>query len=172
MLAAILIAGGLGAAAFHPPAAALAHRLGGDRPGFTMSVYITGGTLGFSLGPLVFAPVAQRFRHRMYPAACHTGTSPPAILHSACAADSAASVHSSAGSLPSAPTPSRWRCSTRSSCFGRSRRSTFATFVPVMLTRRGLTIGEAGASVAAYLFASGVGGFFGGPAADRFGARR
>ena len=34
-----------------------------------------------------------------------------------------------------------------------------------------MTIGEAGASVALYLFASGVGGFFGGPAADRFGAR-
>ena len=49
MLAVILFVGGLGAAAFHPPAAALAHRLGGDRPGLAMSVYITGGTLGFSL---------------------------------------------------------------------------------------------------------------------------
>jgi MFS transporter, FSR family, fosmidomycin resistance protein len=48
----------------------------------------------------------------------------------------------------------------------------FATFVPVMLTRRGLTVSEAGAIVAAYLFASGAGGFFGGPAADRFGPRR
>ncbi len=61
MLAAILIIGGLGAAAFHPPAAALAHRLGGDRPGLAMSVYITGGTLGFSFGPLMFAPFAERF---------------------------------------------------------------------------------------------------------------
>jgi FSR family fosmidomycin resistance protein-like MFS transporter len=40
-----------------------------------------------------------------------------------------------------------------------------------MLTRRGMTIGEAGASVALYLFGSGVGGFFGGPAADRYGPR-
>ena len=61
MLAVILIAGGLGGAAFHPPAAALAHRLGGDRPGLAMSVHITGGTLGFSLGPLLFAPFAERF---------------------------------------------------------------------------------------------------------------
>jgi MFS transporter, FSR family, fosmidomycin resistance protein len=59
MLAAILIAGGLGGAAFHPPAAALAHRLGGERRGLAMSVYISGGTLGFSLGPLMFAPFAQ-----------------------------------------------------------------------------------------------------------------
>src|SRR3954464_7505603 len=32
ILATILVVGGLGAAAFHPPAAALAHRLGGTRP--------------------------------------------------------------------------------------------------------------------------------------------
>jgi FSR family fosmidomycin resistance protein-like MFS transporter len=61
VLALILMVGGLGTAAFHPPAAALAHRLGGDSPGLSMSVYITGGTLGFSLGPLMFAPFAQRF---------------------------------------------------------------------------------------------------------------
>src|SRR4051794_3390926 len=61
VLALILVVGGLGAAAFHPPAAALAHRLGGDRPGLSMSVYITGGTLGFSFGPLMFAPFADRF---------------------------------------------------------------------------------------------------------------
>ncbi len=33
MLAAILIIGGLGGAAFHPPAATLAHKLGGAQPG-------------------------------------------------------------------------------------------------------------------------------------------
>ena len=47
----------------------------------------------------------------------------------------------------------------------------FATFVPVMLTRRGLSVSEAGAIVAVYLFASGAGVFLGGPAADRFGPR-
>jgi MFS transporter, FSR family, fosmidomycin resistance protein len=47
----------------------------------------------------------------------------------------------------------------------------FATFLPVMLTRRGMSVGGAGAVVAAYLFAGGVGGFFGGPAADRWGPK-
>src|SRR5690242_4820963 len=59
VLAALLIVGGLGGAAFHPPAAALAHRLGGAHRGLAMSVHITGGTLGFSMGPLLFAPAAQ-----------------------------------------------------------------------------------------------------------------
>jgi FSR family fosmidomycin resistance protein-like MFS transporter len=48
----------------------------------------------------------------------------------------------------------------------------FATFMPVMLTRRGLSVAAAGSAVAVYLLASGVGGFLGGPAADRWGARR
>ena len=48
----------------------------------------------------------------------------------------------------------------------------FSTFVPVMLTRRGLSVSQAGTAVAIYLFASGIGGFFGGPTADRFGAKK
>ena len=55
------VVGGLGGAAFHPPAAALVHRLGGNRRGLAMSVHITGGSLGFSLGPLLFAPFAERY---------------------------------------------------------------------------------------------------------------
>ena len=71
MAAAILIVGGLGGAAFHPPAAALAYRLGGDRPGLAMSVHITGGSLGFSMGPLLFAPFAQAFGLEWTPIARH-----------------------------------------------------------------------------------------------------
>jgi fucose permease len=50
--------------------------------------------------------------------------------------------------------------------------SSFSTFVPVMLTQRGLSLAQAGTAVSVYLFATGLGGFFGGPAADRFGPRR
>jgi len=170
-LAAILITGGLGAAAFHPPAAALAHRLGGDRPGFTMSVYITGGTLGFSLGPLLFAPFAQHFGIEHTPLLAIPGLLvliffvrrvPPIPLHP--------STHRGFGALRPYAKPLALLYSI---VVLRTLASlTFATFVPVMLTRRGLTVAEAGASVAAYLFASGVGGFFGGPCADRFGPRK
>jgi MFS transporter, FSR family, fosmidomycin resistance protein len=47
----------------------------------------------------------------------------------------------------------------------------FATFMPVMLTSRGMSLAASGGAVAAYLFASGIGGFLGGPSADRFGHR-
>jgi FSR family fosmidomycin resistance protein-like MFS transporter len=48
----------------------------------------------------------------------------------------------------------------------------FATFMPVMLTRRGTSVSAAGGAVAAYLFATSVGGFIGGSVADVWGARR
>jgi FSR family fosmidomycin resistance protein-like MFS transporter len=48
----------------------------------------------------------------------------------------------------------------------------FATFVPVMLTRRGLSVSQAGGAVSMYLIAVGLGGFFGGPLADQYGPRR
>jgi FSR family fosmidomycin resistance protein-like MFS transporter len=171
MLAAILIVGGLGAAAFHPPAAALAHRLGGDRPGLAMSVYITGGTLGFSLGPLMFAPFAERFGLSLTPILAVPGLIvvafflsrvPPMPVHAA----------ASAGLRALAPYVKPLALLYTIVVLRTLTAISFSTFVPVMLTRRGLSVTQAGTAVAFYLFASGIGGFFGGPTADRFGAKR
>jgi FSR family fosmidomycin resistance protein-like MFS transporter len=41
-----------------------------------------------------------------------------------------------------------------------------------MMTRRGLSVSEAGVAVTCYLLAGSFGGLVGGPMADRFGARR
>jgi FSR family fosmidomycin resistance protein-like MFS transporter len=170
LLAAILIVGGLGGAAFHPPAAALAHRLGGDHRGLAMSVHITGGTLGFSLGPLLFAPAAQHLGLNWTPMLAIPGLVviafflrrvPPIEVH-----------HATGGGLRALRPYARPLALLYIIVVLRTLASlAFATFVPVMLTRRGLSVSQAGAIVAVYLFASGAGGFLGGPAADRFGPR-
>jgi FSR family fosmidomycin resistance protein-like MFS transporter len=171
MLAVILIAGGLGAAAFHPPAAALAHRLGGDHPGFAMSVYITGGTLGFSFGPLMFAPFAERFGLTWTPLLALPGLVAVAFFLSRVPA---MPLHpSSSGGLRTLRPYAKPLGLLYLIVVLRTLTAiSFATFVPVMLTRRGLSVSQAGSAVAIYLFASGLGGFFGGPAADRFGPRK
>jgi FSR family fosmidomycin resistance protein-like MFS transporter len=172
MLAGILMLGGLGTAAFHPPAAALAHRLGGRYSGLAMSVYITGGSLGLSLGPLVFAPFVQRFGVTWtpllaIPALLVVGSFatkvPPFTLNSGGAASGLAGLRPFAKPLALLYSIVVLRTLTSLS---------IATFAPVLLTRRGIAVGAAGSIVAAYLFASGIGGFLGGPLADRFGARR
>ena len=171
MLAAVLVVGGLGGAAFHPPAATLAHRLGGDRPGFAMSVYISGGTLGFSLGPLLFAPFAQHVGLHWTPLLALPGL---AVIAFFVARVPRFEWPVDRGRGLSALRPyARPLALLYAIVVLRTMTSiAFATFLPVMLTRRGMSVGGAGAVVAAYLFASGVGGFFGGPAADRWGPRQ
>lgn len=171
MLATILVIGGLGTAAFHPPAAALAHRLGGDRQGLAMSVYITGGSLGFSLGPLLFAPFAQRYGMEWTALLAIPGlaviafflTKVPPIPHHP----------SSRGGFTALRPYAKPLALLYAIVVLRTLTSLgFATFVPVMLTRRGMSVAQAGVAISLYLFASGIGGFSGGPLADRYGPRK
>lgn len=173
VLAAVLLAGGLGGAAFHPPAAALVHRLGGTSAGLAMSIHITGGSLGFSLGPLLFAPFAERYGLDALPilvlpavilvVLCVRSIPPMTRLHERDEAGGFKALRPYAKPLTLLYLIVLLRTLT-ALCF--------STFVPVMLTQRGLTVGAAGTAVAVYLFAAGMGGFIGGPLADRFGARR
>ena len=171
MLAAILVVGGLGGAAFHPPAAAVAYRLGGARPGLAMSVHITGGSLGFSLGPLLFAPFAQRYGLAWTPLLAIPGLLVVAFLLSRVPhVDLPRTAHGGIRALKRYARPL-----TLLYLIVVLRTLTsiaFATFMPVMLTRQGRSLSYSGTAVAAYLFASGIGGFLGGPSADRFGPRR
>src|SRR5438045_4301827 len=152
-------------------ASALAHSLGGARPGFSMSVYISGGTLGFALGPLMFAPFAQRFGMHWTPLLMIPGLVVIAFFLKRVPAMT--SAHTSRGGFTALrpyakPLGLLYLCVVL-----RTMTSiAFATYVPIMLTRRGLSVAAAGVIVASYLFASGLGGFFGGPAADRFGPKR
>jgi len=174
MLAAILIIGGLGGAAFHPPAAALVHRYSGQHRGFAMSFHITSGTLGQAMAPLLFAPFVQRFGLRAMPWLVVPGLGVlggvllrrvPAVerLHESTASRGLQALRPYAKPLTLLYVIVVLRTLTAIS---------FSTFIPIMLTRRGMSIAQAGTAASVYLCAVGAGGFFGGPIADRFGARR
>jgi FSR family fosmidomycin resistance protein-like MFS transporter len=168
--AAILLAGGLGCAAFHPPGAALVHRLGGHHPGLAMSVYITGGTLGFAFGPLMFAPVAERFGLAWTPLLALPGLAVVAlILPRVPQLD----IHGASGGGLRALRPYAKPLTLLYTIVVLRTLTALAiaTFVPVMLTRRGVSASAAAAIVTLYLFGSGIGGFAGGPMADRYGPR-
>jgi MFS transporter, FSR family, fosmidomycin resistance protein len=172
MLGAILVVGGLGAAAFHPPGAALVHRLGQARTGAAMSFYITGGSLGFALGPLVFAPFAERYGLHWTPVLMVPALAALALLLPRVPPiDRVGATGDLAGFRALLPYK---RPLTLLYLIVVTRTLTalsFATFMPVMLTRRGISLTDAGIAVGVYFLASSVGGFLGGPVADRWGPR-
>jgi len=171
-LGVILVLGGFGGAMFHPPAAALVHAISDHRKGFSMSVHITGGSLGFSIAPIVFAPMI---------AAVGLGWSPVIAIPGLVA------LAYTLRRVPPIEPPPRGSAGGFRGLRPYARPLTLlyfvvvlrtltgaglATFMPVLLTRQGMGVGEASAAVSLYLFLSGIGGFLGGPLADRFGPRR
>lgn len=172
VLGMILVIGGFGGAAFHPPAAALVYRLADHRKGLAMSTHLSGGSLGFSAAPVLFAPFVAYMGLRWSPLIMIPGLLalswtlrqvPPMTVPHKHERSTWASLRPAAGPLSLLYFTIVLRTATT---YG------FMTFTPTLLTLQGFTIGEASAAVSLYLFASGVGGFLGGPLADRLGARR
>jgi MFS transporter, FSR family, fosmidomycin resistance protein len=168
----ILVVGGLGAAAFHPPAAAMVHGLAGPRKGYAMSFHITGGSLGFSLGPLLFAPFAERYGLPWTPLLMVPALGILAVVLRRVPQIETLAGHSASGGFRALSPYKKPLTLLYVVVVLRTLGAlSFATFMPVMLTRRGMSVAEAGTVSAVYLFASSVGGFLGGPLADRWGPR-
>jgi FSR family fosmidomycin resistance protein-like MFS transporter len=168
----ILVLGGFGGAAFHPPAAALVYRLADHRKGLAMSTHLSGGSLGFSAAPVMFAPFIAAMGLHWSPVIMIPGLIalswtlrqvPPMELPPAHERSTWATLRPAAVPLALLYFTIVLRTATT---YG------FMTFAPTLLTRQGLSVAEASTSVTIYLFASGIGGFIGGPLADRVGARR
>jgi FSR family fosmidomycin resistance protein-like MFS transporter len=173
VLAALLIAGGLGGAAFHPPAAALVHRYAGQLRGMAMSFHITSGTLGQAIAPLAFAPFVQGFGLSATPWLIVPALIPVALLLRRLPSFERLHEQGEAGGFRALAPYARPLALLYAIVVLRTLTATsFSTFMPIMLTRRGMSIAEAGTIASIYLFAIGAGGFIGGPLADRFGARR
>jgi FSR family fosmidomycin resistance protein-like MFS transporter len=172
-LALVLILGGLGGAAFHPPAAALVHQRAGSQQGLAMAFHIGAGTLGQSVAPLAFAPFVQHYGLSLTPLLMV-----PALLVFAVllrhmpAVERLQERHDTGGLRALRPYARPLSLLYFIVVLRTLTTMCFYTFVPVMLTQRGQTLVQAGTAVSIYLFATGIGGFLGGPAADRFGPRR
>jgi MFS transporter, FSR family, fosmidomycin resistance protein len=54
----ILIMAGIGTSSFHPQSAMFAGRAGGNRSGLAMSLFVTSGSAGHALGPMIIIPIA------------------------------------------------------------------------------------------------------------------
>jgi MFS transporter, FSR family, fosmidomycin resistance protein len=172
-LALILVVGGLGAAAFHPPAAALVYTLSRARAGWAMSFYITAGSIGYSIGPMIFAAFVQRFGLPWMPVLMIPGlVALAAVLKRLPAFEPEQDHADGAGFAALRPYVQPLTLLYLIVVLRTVTALSFSTFVPVMLTARGMSLAGAGAVSAIFLISSSLGGFFGGGLADRWGAKR
>ncbi len=172
-VAAVLIVGGLGGAAFHPPAAALVYKVGGFRRSMAMSVHITGGSMGFAMGPLIFAPFVAVAGLAWTPILMVPGLLMLwAWLRHMPAMDTTLEPHAARGFAGLRPYAKPLGLLYLIVVIRTLTAVSISTFMPVLLTRRGVSVGAAGAMAAVYLACTSAGGFFGGSMADRWGARR
>lgn len=172
MLGVLLVAGGLGGAAFHPPAAATVYRASGEQKGFAMSVHITGGSIGMAMAPMFFAPTLERLGLHWSPILAVPGLValwgllsrvPPIETPHASSRDGIRALKPYARPLSFLYFSVVLRTLTATG---------FGTFLPVILTGQGMSIANASLAGTCYYLVSGIGGFSGGPLADRFGPRR
>ena len=172
-LVALLVLGGVGVAAFHPQTASLAGACG-SRRALAMSVWITGGTLGWALGPMFATVTVKLFGlERTWIAAA------PGVML-------ALALFAWLRRVP--PLPHADRVRTRLSDLRPGARplallylvvvvrsamsAGFATFLPLYVHEHGWSV-EAGALLTtAYLTAGALGGFVGGWLSDRLGGLR
>lgn len=59
ILIVFLVLSGIGTSSFHPQAAALVSQTSGAKKGLSMSVFVTGGTIGVAIGPLLILGVIK-----------------------------------------------------------------------------------------------------------------
>jgi FSR family fosmidomycin resistance protein-like MFS transporter len=172
MLGTILVVGCFGSAAFHPTAAAIVNRIGGARRGTAMSLHVTGGAIGNAIAPMLFAPYVAVFGLTRTP-----WLALPALLVLCLILRRVPEVKLSHGHGPTgfralepyaAPLGLLWAAVVLRTMVATG----YSTYLPVLMTQRGMSMTEAGFAVGAYLVAGSVGGLIGGPFADRFGPRR
>ncbi len=179
MLMAIVIIGGIGIGSFHPQAAALVSRAasadGHNRhQGLVMSAFSSAGTVGYALGPIIIAGIVYQFglEHSYYTVIW--GVAMWVVMLRYCPALERKAKAADAPSLKSA-LMAAWVPLTLL-YFAVVLRSAVSvsvqTFLPFSLQHSGLTTTGISLVLTGFLFFGGVGGFFGGALADRFGARR
>jgi FSR family fosmidomycin resistance protein-like MFS transporter len=172
-LVALLMLGGLGVAAFHPQAAALAVEDAGRRS-LAMSIFVTGGTLGFGLGPMFAVGVVGLVGLERSWIAALPGLALGAVLLGRFARlPAAAARHGPRPALAELRPFLHPLALLYVTTVARSAVSYgFMTFLPLHLHARGYSLQVGGLLVTAYLTLGALGGFLGGWLADRVGGKR
>ena len=187
LLTLLIVLAGLGAALFHPVAGALAGRMARERKGLGMSVFVTGGTVGYGLGPLVAVGLASRWGLPSIAVAGVPGVLTALLLYrftrrlsSRESLRAPTDREAPLTELPHPPGPgfgAVWRqvrpllTLVAVVTLRAALAITLSTFLPLYLSQRGLSLLLGGLAVSVFRIAGAVGGIAGGPLSDHIGRK-
>lgn len=174
LLVALLALCGTGSASFHPAAAAMVGRLGGSRRGLAMSIFVTAGNFGHSIGPLVVVPVATSLGLRGLPLLIVAAAAASFLLYRHVPEVAAGRETRVKVDWRRLPWP-RFRQLGLLQFVAVVRSSVvtgYATFLPVYMHQQGLSLFSAGATATLFLGIGSLGGLAGGHLSDYFTRQR
>jgi FSR family fosmidomycin resistance protein-like MFS transporter len=175
LLVALLILGGLGSAAFHPPSASAAARVqAGKGSGARLSLFSFGGALGFAVGPLVAVGIVARWGLETLWVAMIPGILLGGVVLWVLPTDRA----ERAARLPPSPRRVLDRLAGplgvvfAISALGAFTQRVFLTFEPIIVNQAGGSEALGAGVLSIYLAAQAFGTLTGGILADRVDRRR
>lgn len=168
--------GSVGSAMFHPSVTGLVPLYSGNKAGFAMSVFNTGGTLAFGLGPLFVTWYASRFGLGALPLTMVLGLMSVAYLFVAVPAPQSeglgslgflGSIRESLGDAWKS-VALIWMVMVLRAVVGQS----FLTFMPVLYVQRGNSVVAAGVIFTLFTMSGTVSGLTAGHLSDRIGFKK
>lgn len=170
----LLIIGGMGVSAFHPHAASSVGDIAGSRRGFGLSIFMTGGTIGFSFGPLIAAALIGSIGPAMMPLACIFGIAMSFLLYKyAIPGDRHKRTRSSIKILDTIRPQFRLLSFLSIIVILRATVSiVFTNFLSLLMNERELSLIMGGGVVTLFLFSIGGGTLLGGYLYDRISRKR
>jgi FSR family fosmidomycin resistance protein-like MFS transporter len=174
VLLALLVLGGCGSALLHPEAGRYSAMLSGSRKATGMSIFVVGGQIGFSIGPVIAALALAHLRGGTALLAI-PGFTMSAMLFWAMSrvGPRAERRHQNEKTVANAAPPADKvgiSLIVVSTALRQLVSSSFMIFLPNLLVARGHTLVEAGQVVTLFLIVGVLGTYAGGTLADRFGA--
>jgi len=173
MLLTVVMLGSFGSAMFHPSVTGMVPVYSGDKAGLGMSIFNTGGTLAFGLGPLFITWYAERFGMNAMPLTIIFGLIVVWYLYVIVPVPQSeglrtlgflGSVRESMGKVWKAVV-CIWAVMVLRAIIGQS----FTTFIPVLFVRKGYSILSAGVILSLFTVAGSVSGLIAGHVSDRIG---
>jgi len=169
----VVALGSIGSSMFHPSVTGMVPLYSGDKAGFAMSIFNTGGTLAFGIGPLFITWYAQRFGLNALPFTIVFGLIVVWYLYVIVPVPQSeelrrlgflGSVRESLGKVWKSVV-CIWVVMVLRAIVGQS----FTTFIPVLFVLKGYSVLSAGLVLSLFTVAGSVSGLIAGHISDRIG---